>query len=183
MSCLLTGSFGSLGGLIQLVPLFPLTFFFFWPHHAARRILAPQAGIEPVSPAVESRSPSHWPSREFPWLFFFFFFCKAFHQCRPSLLICNTSQKTSDVCWGYRWVRVVMVIVEQLLWKVPYWLSSPWYFQHLIVITCICYVTEWWFPTLSGVSVTWRTSKTPTTRRCPRASDSAALWWAEKLCF
>ena len=41
-------------------------FFKFWPCHVACRILVPGAGIEPVSPAVEVRSPNHWTAREFP---------------------------------------------------------------------------------------------------------------------
>lgn len=31
----------------------------------ARRIFVPQPGVEPVSPAVEARSSSHWTAREF----------------------------------------------------------------------------------------------------------------------
>ena len=42
--------------------------FIFLPHHAACRILVPQPGIEPMPPAVEVGSPSHWTAREFPTL-------------------------------------------------------------------------------------------------------------------
>ena len=41
-------------------------FFFFWPNHVAYRILVPQPGIKPVSPAVGAWSPNHWTSREVP---------------------------------------------------------------------------------------------------------------------
>ena len=37
--------------------------FFFWPCHAACRILAPRPGMEPRSPAVEVRSPNRWTAR------------------------------------------------------------------------------------------------------------------------
>ena len=32
----------------------------------ACRILVPQLGIEPVSPALEAQSPNQWTPREFP---------------------------------------------------------------------------------------------------------------------
>ena len=38
--------------------------FFFWPRHAAYRILVPQPGIEPVAPVVGAWSPNHWTARE-----------------------------------------------------------------------------------------------------------------------
>ena len=38
--------------------------FYFWLHHAACRILVPQAGTEPMSPAVETQSLNHWTTRE-----------------------------------------------------------------------------------------------------------------------
>ena len=43
-------------------------FIFFWPRCTACRILFPQPGIEPVSPAVEARSSNHWTTREIPIL-------------------------------------------------------------------------------------------------------------------
>ena len=45
--------------------------FFFWPHHAACRILVPQPGIEPTPLAVEVRSLNHWTAREVPGFCFF----------------------------------------------------------------------------------------------------------------
>ena len=41
-------------------------FIYFWPCCMACQILVPQPGIEPVSPAVETWSPNHWTTREFP---------------------------------------------------------------------------------------------------------------------
>ena len=38
---------------------------FFWPCHAACRILVPRPGIESVPPAVEAWSPNHWTARGF----------------------------------------------------------------------------------------------------------------------
>ena len=38
--------------------------FCFWPHHVARRILAPNQGSESVPPAVEARSLDHWITRK-----------------------------------------------------------------------------------------------------------------------
>ena len=35
-------------------------FVLFWPHPEACRILVPQPGMEPMPPAVETRSPNHW---------------------------------------------------------------------------------------------------------------------------
>ena len=40
--------------------------FLFWLHRVACRILVPQPGIEPVSPALEARSLNHWTAREVP---------------------------------------------------------------------------------------------------------------------
>ena len=52
-----------------------LSTFFFWLHHPACGILAPQPGIEPAPSAVKAGSPNHWTSREFPvYIYFFFFF-------------------------------------------------------------------------------------------------------------
>lgn len=45
------------------------SFFLFQPHCAACGTVIPQPGIEPVGPAVETWSPKHWTSREFPALF------------------------------------------------------------------------------------------------------------------
>ena len=39
-------------------------FFFFWPCHAACRILVLWPGIEPVPPAVEVQSLTHWTTRK-----------------------------------------------------------------------------------------------------------------------
>ena len=47
------------------------SFFLFQPHCAACGTVIPQAGIEPVPPAVEARSPNHWTAGEFPAIFFF----------------------------------------------------------------------------------------------------------------
>ena len=41
-------------------------FFFFWPRHAACRILVPQPGIEPVPTALGAQSLNHWTAREVP---------------------------------------------------------------------------------------------------------------------
>ena len=41
-------------------------FFFFWPRHAACRILVPQAGIKPAPPVLEARRLNHWTAREVP---------------------------------------------------------------------------------------------------------------------
>ena len=45
---------------------FSFTFFFkfFWPQHAACRILVPQPGIKPESPAVQAWRLNHWTPRE-----------------------------------------------------------------------------------------------------------------------
>ena len=40
--------------------------FMFWPHHVACGILVPQSGIEPVSLAVGTQNPNHWPQGNFP---------------------------------------------------------------------------------------------------------------------
>ena len=47
----------------------PFDFFFFWPCHAACRVLAPQPGIEPRPSAFGAQSLNHWTARESPfWL-------------------------------------------------------------------------------------------------------------------
>ena len=47
-----------------------LSFFFFWPHHAARGILVPQPGTEPTPLALEAWSLNHWTAAEVLYLFF-----------------------------------------------------------------------------------------------------------------
>ena len=37
-----------------------------WPHRAADGILVPRPGMEPTRPAVETRSPNEWASRDVP---------------------------------------------------------------------------------------------------------------------
>ena len=48
--------------------------FFSYTFHEVCRILAPWPGIQPVAPPVETQSPNHWATREFPSIFFLFFF-------------------------------------------------------------------------------------------------------------
>ena len=50
---------------------FFFSFFFFLAAHMACGILVLCPGIEPVLPAVEAQSLSHWNTREFPWFFKF----------------------------------------------------------------------------------------------------------------
>ena len=42
-----------------------VTFFFFF-FASPYRILVPRPGIEPMPPAMEAQSPSHWTARELP---------------------------------------------------------------------------------------------------------------------
>ena len=42
--------------------------------HEVCRILAPWPGIQTVFPPVETQSPNHWATREFPSIFFSFLF-------------------------------------------------------------------------------------------------------------
>ena len=42
----------------------------FWPLHAACGILVPQPGTEPITPAVEAKSPNYWTTREVPTIAF-----------------------------------------------------------------------------------------------------------------
>ena len=46
--------------------LFLNFYLFFWPCLLACRILVPQPGIEPMSPAVETQTLNHWTAREIP---------------------------------------------------------------------------------------------------------------------
>ena len=46
------------------------SFFIFWLHCAACRILVLQPGIEPVPPTVEVWNINHWTTREVPKMFF-----------------------------------------------------------------------------------------------------------------
>ena len=41
-------------------------YLFFWLHHAARGILVPQPGIEPMPPELGAWSLNHWTTREVP---------------------------------------------------------------------------------------------------------------------
>ena len=45
-------------------------FFFFLPRHVACRILVSQPGIQPAPPAVETRWPNHWTTKEVPSIIF-----------------------------------------------------------------------------------------------------------------
>lgn len=45
---------------------FRYSFFFFWLHHLACNILAPQPEIKLVSPSVEAQSPNHWTAIKVP---------------------------------------------------------------------------------------------------------------------
>ena len=49
---------------------FLLMNFFVWLCHVACKILVSQPGIEPVLPAVEAQSPSHWTVRAVPLVAF-----------------------------------------------------------------------------------------------------------------
>ena len=53
---------------------FSFFLFSFWLCHLACKILVPWPGIEPVSLAVEVRSPNHWTARESPLSFLHLFF-------------------------------------------------------------------------------------------------------------
>ena len=62
-------------------------FLFFWPCHMAFRILVPQPGIEPGSPAGEAWSPNHWTPREFPVIFISYVSCNDLNSsCHWGLL-------------------------------------------------------------------------------------------------
>ena len=55
-----------------------VSFFFFlifWPHPSVYRILVPQPGMEPESPAVEAQSLNHWTAREVPAITLSGFLC------------------------------------------------------------------------------------------------------------
>ena len=54
--------------------------FFFWLHHVACGILVPQPETEPMSPAVEVRSPQHWTTREVPQILFHYRLHYKFHR-------------------------------------------------------------------------------------------------------
>ena len=45
-----------------------VSFFFFFVHHTARKILATGPGIEPTPPGVEAQSLNHWTTREVQYL-------------------------------------------------------------------------------------------------------------------
>ena len=53
--------------LWDIVILFIL--FFLWSCCSACGILVPQAGIEPMSPAIEAQSSNHWTATEVPLIF------------------------------------------------------------------------------------------------------------------
>ena len=48
--------------ILHFIFLLFIYFFFFWLHHAARGILVPQPGAEPMPLAAEVQIPSHWPT-------------------------------------------------------------------------------------------------------------------------
>ena len=52
--------------IFATLPLFFISFIFFWPHHVTSGILVPWAGIEPMPSAVEIQSPNHWTTRKLP---------------------------------------------------------------------------------------------------------------------
>ena len=50
------------GSWVQILSVSPI--FCFWLHHAARGILVPKPGIEPMPPAAEAQSLNHWTAKE-----------------------------------------------------------------------------------------------------------------------
>ena len=74
-TCEKTGSLWSLCCQPPDKDLSPLSiiclFIYFWPHHAACRILVPQPGIKSVPPAVGAQSHNHKPPQGSPYFPFF----------------------------------------------------------------------------------------------------------------
>ena len=50
--------------------IFIYLFIYFWPRHAASRMLVPRPGIEPGALAVKALSPNRWTAREYPVVHF-----------------------------------------------------------------------------------------------------------------
>ena len=75
-TCEKTGSLWSLCCQPPDKDLSPLSiiclFIYFWPHHAACRILVPQPGIKSVPPAVGAQSHNHKPPQGSPELSIFY---------------------------------------------------------------------------------------------------------------
>ena len=69
----------------------------FWLHHAACRILVPQAEMEPTSPAVESWRPNHWTTREV-LICVFCLFCFSVPKPESEHLWFLTMEKNSVTC-------------------------------------------------------------------------------------
>ena len=109
----------SLSRVFFFFPLlgFCWVFFFFWLCHMSCMIWAPWPGIQPMSAAGEAWSPSHWTTREFPFLVFLFYLnfiylflflaelglrcCTwAFSSCCEQGLLCSYSVWTS-YCSGF----------------------------------------------------------------------------------
>ena len=78
---------------------FYFLFSSFWPHHTPCGILVPWPGIEPVPPAVEVQSLSHWTAREVPHLCTFLTLLSMFLHlvssgCREQEYSCHMFFKT-----------------------------------------------------------------------------------------
>ena len=55
------------------LPFFPFIFTYLALHPACG-ILVPQSGIEPKTPALQTRNPNHLTAREVPWVAFYYKF-------------------------------------------------------------------------------------------------------------
>ena len=77
---------------------FPISsFFFFWPHWVACRVLVPRPGIEPVPPALGVWSLNHWIAREFPPFPHFMLIPESHSWYLPSSLIFHIHLVPSSV--------------------------------------------------------------------------------------
>ena len=52
------------------LPSYHLVYFMFWPHMQHVGILVSPSGMEPMPPALEAWSLTHWTTREVPCLLF-----------------------------------------------------------------------------------------------------------------
>ena len=75
---------------IWITIFYLLLLLLFWPHHAARRILVPRPGTEPVPPAVEAQTLNHWTTREVPGSLYF----KSSQEILISKYLCKPSVVT-----------------------------------------------------------------------------------------
>ena len=110
-------------------------FFFFWPRHAACRILVPQQGIDLRPRALEAWCPNHWTARKFP--------LKALLIYRFPL---HVSSSLAIIYWEKKFICLVDFLTACILLIYPHDVIHHFFFLLFAINRCIkLYIALIWF--------------------------------------